>query len=57
MQEQKSNTGDPVSVGDPPDYTAKKAGSNIRDSRLNSGSDDDYKGKRKPMGKKSGKMW
>lgn len=57
MQEQKSNTGDPVSVGDPPDYTAKKAGSNIRDSRLNSGSDDDYKGKRKPMGKKSSKMW
>lgn len=51
----QSNTGDPKSLGETPDYTAKKAGSNIRDSRLNKGSDTNYKGTRKGMGK-SGKM-
>lgn len=52
-----SNTGDPVSIKDPPDYTAKKAGSNVQESRLNKGGDDAYKGTRKGMGKTSKKMW
>ncbi len=52
----QSSTGNPKMLGEEPNYTAKQAGSNVVESRLNAGKDTDFRGKRTPVHKSGKKM-